>query len=76
MVKRQLQSFFAYSRYPILGISNSEIVSSDFTERLDRIRIKEKKGMVRQDIENGITKYGGSLVDETQGYSILEGTEI
>ena len=32
--------------------------------------------LVRQDIENGITKDWGTFVGETQGYSILEGTEI
>ena len=32
--------------------------------------------MIRQDIENGITKDWGTFVGETQGYSILEGTEI
>jgi hypothetical protein len=32
--------------------------------------------MVRQDIENGITKDWVSFVGETQGNSILEGAEI
>ena len=32
--------------------------------------------MIRQDIENGITKDRVSFVGEIQGYSILEGTEI
>ena len=32
--------------------------------------------LVRQDIENGITKDWGAFVGESQGYSVLEGTEL
>ena len=33
-------------------------------------------GMVRQDIEKGITKDWGSFISEGKGYTVVEGTEL
>jgi hypothetical protein len=38
--------------------------------------MNEKKGMVRQDIEKGVTKDWRSFVSETRAYFIFEGAGI